>query len=81
MKNHLTHMAIAGVGVLAVLVVVGVDLGTAVPWALLLACPLMMVAMMWAMSRGQGGHAGGEPGGGRDSAGSARDAAPEDHHH
>lgn len=54
--NHVKHMLIAGGGLLVVLIVAGVPLGTALPYAVALACPLMMVAMM---GRGQSGHAGG----------------------
>ena len=56
MKNHLKHMIIGGVAVFALLLAFGVDVGKALPWALLLACPLMMVGMMWSMNRGHGGH-------------------------
>ncbi|HEX6668766.1 MAG TPA: DUF2933 domain-containing protein [Gemmatimonadales bacterium] len=54
--NHLKHMAIGGGVVLATLLLVGVPAGTALTYALLLACPLMMVAMMFMMS----GHGGGD---------------------
>lgn len=54
MKGHLKHMLIAGAGVLLLLLVLGVDLGRALPWALLLACPLMMVGMMRTMNHGHG---------------------------
>jgi len=57
MKHHLKHMAIGGGLILAVLLVLKVDLGTALTYALLLACPLGMVGMMFMMNRGQGhGH-------------------------
>lgn len=51
MKGHLKHMLIGGAAILAILLVAGVDLKEALPWALLLACPLMMVAMMFMMNR------------------------------
>ena len=59
--NHLKHMAIGGGVVLATLLLVGVPAGTALTYALLLACPLMMVAMMFMMS-GQGRGDSREPG-------------------
>jgi hypothetical protein len=52
MRNHLKQMLLAGVAVLAVLLIAGVPFGRAVPYAVTLACPLMMVAMMWMMGRG-----------------------------
>lgn len=55
MKHHLKHMAIGAVVILAVLLAFGVNLGQALPYAILLACPLGMVAMMFFMNR-QGGH-------------------------
>ena len=61
MKHHLKHMAIGGGLILAVLLVLKVDLGTALTYALLLACPLGMVGMMFMMNKGQG-HGGHEHG-------------------
>ena len=55
-KHHLKHMAIAAAAVLALLLALGVDLSGALRYALLLACPLGMVAMMLVMGRGHGGH-------------------------
>lgn len=55
MKHHLKHMAIGAVVILAVLLALGVNLGQALPYAILLACPLGMVSMMFFMNR-QGGH-------------------------
>jgi hypothetical protein len=55
--NHLKHMLIGGAVVLAALLIVGVPLGTALPYAALLACPLMMISMMLSMN-GHGGHGG-----------------------
>jgi hypothetical protein len=52
MRNHLKQILFAGLGALAVLLVAGVPLARAVPYAVTLACPLMMIAMMWMMSRG-----------------------------
>jgi len=68
MKHHLKHMAIGAVVILAVLLAFGVDLGQALPYAILLACPLGMVAMMFFMNR-RGGH---------DHGATAQDA---EHHH
>ena len=82
MKGHLKHMLIGGAGIFVVLLVLGVDLASAGQWAILLACPLMMVGMMWMMGRGQGGHGG--HGVAQDRPGAearARDGAPEHQHH
>jgi hypothetical protein len=62
--NHMKHMLIGGAGILVVLLLAGVSLGSALPYAFVLACPLMMVAMMVMMNRGNG-H-GGQGGGGHD---------------
>ncbi len=51
LKHHLKHMAIAGGAILLVLAIAGVDLGQALRWALLLACPIGMIAMMAFMGR------------------------------
>jgi hypothetical protein len=61
--NHLTHMLFGGAGILALLLFEGVPLGTALTFAFVLACPLMMVAMMFMMNRGNDGHGGGGRGG------------------
>jgi|APDOM4702015248_1054824.scaffolds.fasta_scaffold371112_2 hypothetical protein len=45
-RRHILSMAFTGVVILGGLWVAGVPLEGAVPWALLLACPLMMAAMM-----------------------------------
>jgi hypothetical protein len=55
MKHHLKHMAIGAGAILAVLLLFRVELGTALPYALLLACPLGMVGMMVMMDRSKGG--------------------------
>jgi len=55
-KRHLTYMLIAGGAVLGGLWAFGVSLSTAVPYAFLLACPLMMVFMMRGMDHGGMGH-------------------------
>lgn len=55
--NHVKHMLLGGGGILVALLVGGMSLGTALPYALLLACPLMMGAMMFMMMRdGSRGH-------------------------
>ncbi|MDT0167117.1 hypothetical protein Q9R32_16315 [Actinotalea sp. AC32] len=58
MKGHSKHMLIGGGVIFAALLIAGVDVGNAGVWALLLVCPLMMVGMMWMMSRGHAGHGG-----------------------
>ncbi len=65
MKSHVRGMLIAGGAVLVVLIVAGVDLRTAVPYALLLACPLMMFFMMRGHmgGAGHGGHHGSDAAG------------------
>jgi hypothetical protein len=49
--NHLTDMLLGGAAILAALLVARVPLGAALPYALVLACPLMMVVMMLMMNR------------------------------
>jgi hypothetical protein len=56
--NHMKHMLIGGAGLLAVLLAFGVPLSSALPYAVFLACPLMMLMMMRSMGGG-GGHGGG----------------------
>lgn len=56
--NHLKHMLIGGGALLGVLLVAGIPLATALPYALFLACPLMMMFMMGSMG-GHEGHGGG----------------------
>jgi hypothetical protein len=51
-RKHLLYMGIAAVVVLGGLWVAGVPLERAAPWALFLACPLMMVVMMLFMDHG-----------------------------
>lgn len=59
MKKHLAQMAIAGAIVLAGLVAFGVSPTAALPYAFLLACPVMMIWMMTTMSHNSGtGRAG-----------------------
>lgn len=50
-RKHLLYMVLAAVGVLLGLWLTGVPLQAAAPWALLLACPLMMIVMMVLMNR------------------------------
>jgi amino acid permease len=54
-KNHLLGMLGIGAIVLVVLLASGSSLRTALPFAALLACPLMMGAMMFMMMRGGNG--------------------------
>ena len=57
MKRHLWFMAGGAGVVLVVLLVAGVNVGQAARYALALACPLGMVAMMFVMGKGAGhGH-------------------------
>lgn len=64
--NHLKHMAIGAGIVFTGLFLVGVPIGSALTYGLLLACPLMMVAMM-VMMGGRAGHgSGAAPGTGDD---------------
>lgn len=51
--NHLKHMLLGGAGVFGVLLLVGVPLTSALLYAVVLACPLMMFTM-----GGHGGHGG-----------------------
>ena len=51
--NHLKYMLLGGAGLFGVLLVVGVPVTSALLFAVLLACPLMMVFMM---GSGHGGH-------------------------
>ena len=64
-------MIIGGVALLGVLLIAGVPLASALPYAVLLACPLMMIFMMSSMGGhgsgchdhdGKGGHEGGDEG-------------------
>ena len=73
--NHVKHMLIGGGALLVVLLVAGVPLGNAVPVALALACPLMMIFMMRSMGGHRPGHGNGHDHTGQDvTAGPARDA-------
>jgi len=55
-KNHLRGMLSMGALVLVVLLASGSSFRTALPFAALLACPLMMGAMMFMMMRGGNSH-------------------------
>ncbi|HEX2905208.1 MAG TPA: DUF2933 domain-containing protein [Jatrophihabitans sp.] len=60
--KHLKYMLLIGGGLFAVLLVAGVPLSAALSYALLLACPLMMVWMMLSMPSHDGSeHSGHEP--------------------
>lgn len=63
-SNHLKYMLLGGAGVFGALLLVGVPLTSALLYAVLLACPLMMITM--------GGH-GGHGGGGHDHSSRGRD--------
>jgi hypothetical protein len=54
--SHAKHMLLGGGAILALLLVARVPFGIAVQYAVLLACPLMMAAMMVMMGRGGHGH-------------------------
>ncbi|SBS71787.1 DUF2933 domain-containing protein [uncultured Microbacterium sp.] len=60
MKKHLILLASAATIILVGLVAFGVDLAQALPFALVLACPLSMIAMMYFMNR-HGTRGRGEP--------------------
>lgn len=49
-RRHLTHMLIVGAVILTAMSAVGIPVGRAVPYALFLAWPLMMVFMMRGMN-------------------------------
>ena len=51
--NHLKYMLLGGAGVFGVMLLVGVPLTSALLFAVVLACPLMMLTM-----GGHGGHGG-----------------------
>ena len=53
--NHFRHVALASGAVLVSVLVLGVQAATALRYALLLACPVMMGAMMLWMFRQGGG--------------------------
>ena len=55
-KNHLLGMLAIGAIVLVVLLASGSSLRMALPFAFLLACPLMMGGMMFMMMRGGNGN-------------------------
>lgn len=54
MKKHLVQMGVAGGVILVGLWAFGVPLSAALPYALFLACPLMMLWMMTGMNHGAG---------------------------
>jgi hypothetical protein len=55
LRAHAKHMVIGGVGILLLLLVIGVGWSQALTWALLLACPVGMIGMMWFMGHQSGG--------------------------
>jgi hypothetical protein len=50
-SSHGKHMLLGGTAILILLLALRVPLGTAISYAVLLACPLMMAVMMWTMRR------------------------------
>ena len=54
--NHLKYMLLGGAGVFGVLLLVGVPLTSALLFAVVLACPLMMLTMGGHGSHGGAGH-------------------------
>jgi hypothetical protein len=60
-KNHALGMLGIGALVLVVLVLSGKSVAQALPFAALLACPLLMLGMMVMMGRGNGRQSGGDP--------------------
>lgn len=57
-KSHLVGMLAVGAVVLIVLLAAGRSFGEALPLAAVLACPLMMIGMMFMMGRGGNGRGG-----------------------
>jgi len=55
--NHMKYMLFGGIGLLVVALALGIQLQTALLVAFVLACPLMMMAMM-GMTNSDGAHAG-----------------------
>lgn len=47
MKRHFTHVAIAGTAALALLLATGLDLGQALIFTILLACPVTFGVILW----------------------------------
>ncbi|ADG76536.1 conserved hypothetical protein [Cellulomonas flavigena DSM 20109] len=60
--GHLKWMALTAAALFGVLLLLGNSVGDALRYAVLLACPLMMVAMMFGPHSGRGGHGGSETG-------------------
>ena len=56
-RNHLKYMLLGGGGIAAVLLAIGVRPGQALLTAAVLACPLMMVGMMFFMGHNGSGNA------------------------
>ncbi len=52
--KHLKHMAVGAAVLLAGLLAFGVPLSTALQYAVVLSCPLMMIGMMLFMNHGNG---------------------------
>ena len=58
--NRMVPYLVGAAAIAAVLAVLGVPLGAVVPFALVLACPLMMILMMGGMHGMHGTHGKGE---------------------
>lgn len=52
--THGKHMVASGVGILALLALLGSNFPHALFWTLILACPVGMLGMMWFMHRSNG---------------------------
>ena len=81
--GHVKWMALIAAGLFGVLLLFGNPAGEALRYAILLACPLMMVGMMFGGHSGHSGHSG--HGNGRGDEASAAPRADKDepvsHHH
>jgi hypothetical protein len=62
--NHFRHMALAGGAVAVSLLVLGAQAETALTYALLLACPVMMSTMLWMFRQGAASSEAWTPGNG-----------------
>jgi hypothetical protein len=71
--NHPKYMLLGGAGVFGILLLVGVPLTSALLFAAVLACPLMMLTM--------GGHGGAGHDGDRDDLGETVDRPSQHQHH
>lgn len=72
--NHLKYMLLGGAGLFGALLLVGVPVSSALLYAVLLACPLMMITMGGHGGHGGGGHVHSSPDG--DESHSSRQSSP-----